>query len=262
MGPPLALCGFELVQDVHATPSLSNLRCAEKLRRRPRRRLTMSGVVIAGASGVVGARVLHHLLQRQDVDRVIAVGRRMLQLPHERLISKVADLQSRTSIAAEIPEGMSLGFCCLGTTMKQAGSKEAFRAVDYDAVVAFAQAVLEKGASRFLLVSSIGANASSSNFYQRTKGEAEDALARLGYPQLTVLRPSLIDDEGTRRDNRPAERLTLPLARFVFGIVGRTRRYAPISADVIARAMVRLAFDTTRDRVRLVESEELHRLGG
>jgi uncharacterized protein YbjT (DUF2867 family) len=96
---------------------------------------------------------------------------------------------------------------------------------------------------------------------QRTKGEVEDALARLGYAQLTILRPSLIDDEGARRDYRAGERLVLPLARFVFAVVGRTRRYAPISADVIAKAMVRLAFDNTTDRVRWVESDELHRLG-
>jgi uncharacterized protein YbjT (DUF2867 family) len=219
-------------------------------------------VVIAGASGVVGARVLHHLLRRDDVGRVIAVGRRTLPLQHEKLESKVVDLQNTTAVAAEIPEGTAVAFCCLGTTMKRAGSKEAFRAVDHDAVLAFGQAALGKGAKRLLLISSVGASASSANFYQRTKGEAEDALARLGYAQLTVLRPSLIDDEGARRDYRAGERLVLPLARFVFAVVGRTRRYAPISADVIAKAMVRLAFDNTTDRVRRVESDELHRLGG
>jgi uncharacterized protein YbjT (DUF2867 family) len=219
-------------------------------------------VVIAGASGVVGARVLHHLLRRDDVGRVIAVGRRTLPLQHEKLVSRVVDLRNTTAVAAEIPEGIAVAFCCLGTTMKRAGSMDAFRAVDHDAVLAFGQAALEKGAKRFLLISSVGARASSANFYQRTKGEAEDALARLGYAQLTILRPSLIDDEGARRDYRAGERLVLPLARIVFAVVGRTRRYAPISADVIAKAMVRLAFDNTTDPVRWVESDELHRLGG
>jgi uncharacterized protein YbjT (DUF2867 family) len=219
-------------------------------------------VVIAGASGVVGARVLHHLLRRDDVGRVIAVGRRMLLLQHEKLVSKVVDLQNTTAIAAEIPQGVAVAFCCLGTTMKQAGSKEAFRAVDHDAVLAFGQAALKKGATHFLLVSAVGARASSSNFYQRTKGEAEEALARLGYAHLTILRPSLIDDEGTRPDYRAGERWLLPLARLIFAVVGRTRRYAPISADVIATAMVRLAFDNTTNRVRWVESDDLHVLGG
>ena len=222
----------------------------------------MNTVVIAGASGVVGARVLHHLLRRDDVARVIAVGRRILPLQHEKLVSKVVDLQNTAAVAAEIPEGTAVAFCCLGTTMKRAGSMDAFRAVDHDAVLAFGQAALEKGARRFLLISSVGASASSANFYQKTKGEVEEALARLGYAQLTILRPSLIDDEGTRRDYRAAERLLLPLARIVFAVVGRTRRYAPISADVIAKAMVRLAFDNTTDPVRRVESDELHRLGG
>ena len=222
----------------------------------------MNTVVIAGASGVVGARVLHHLLRSDDVGRVIAVGRRALPLQHAKLVSKVVDLQNTTAVAAEIPEGTAVAFCCLGTTMKRAGSKEAFRAVDHDAVVAFAQAALGKGARRFLLISSVGARAGSANFYQRTKGEVEDALARLGYPQLTILRPSLIDDEGARPDYRAGERLMLPLARIVFAVAGRTRRYAPISADVIAKAMVRLSFDNTTDRVRRVESDELHRLGG
>ena len=222
----------------------------------------MNTVVIAGASGVVGARVLHHLLRRDDVARVIAVGRRILPLQHEKLVSKVVDLQNTAAVAAEIPEGTAVAFCCLGSTMKRAGSMDAFRAVDHDAVLAFGQAALEKGARRFLLISSVGASASSANFYQRTKGEVEEALARLGYAQLTILRPSLIDDEGARRDYRAAERLLLPLARIVFAVVGRTRRYAPISADVIAKAMVRLAFDNTTDRVRRVESDDLHRLGG
>jgi uncharacterized protein YbjT (DUF2867 family) len=222
----------------------------------------MNTVVIAGASGVVGARVLHHLLRREDVGRVIALGRRMLLQQHEKLVSKVVDLRNTTAIAAEIPEGTSIAFCCLGTTMRQAGSRDAFRAVDYDAVLAFGNAALERGARRFLLVSAVGARTDSANFYQRTKGQAEEALARLGFAQLTILRPSLIDDEGTRRDYRAGEWLLLSLARIVFAVVGRTRRYAPISADVIARAMVRLAFVNTTDRVRRVESDELHVLGG
>jgi uncharacterized protein YbjT (DUF2867 family) len=222
----------------------------------------MNTVVIAGASGVVGARVLHHLLQRDDVGRVIAVGRRILPLQHEKLVSKVVDLQSTAAVAAEILEGTAVAFCCLGTTMRQAGSQDAFRRVDHDAVLAFGKAALERGARRFLLVSSVGARADSANFYQRTKGEVEEALARLGFAQLTILRPSLIDDEGARRDYRAGERLVLPLARLVFAVVGRTRRYAPISADVIATAMVRLAFDNTTDRVRWVEIDELHRVAG
>jgi len=217
-------------------------------------------VVIAGASGVVGTRALHQLVARDDVSRVVALGRRLLPVQHEKLVSRVADLQSKTAIASEIPDGTAVAICCLGTTLKKAGSKEAFRAVDRDAVVAFAEAARARGAKRFVLVSSIGADPRGRSFYLRTKGETEEALERLGYPQLTVLRPSFIDDEGTRGEYRPLERLTLPIARFVFAVVGRTSRYAPVSADVIGKAVVRLAFDETAERVRVVESDSLHRL--
>ena len=217
-------------------------------------------VVIAGASGVVGARALHHLLASGDVGGVIALGRRLLPVQHEKLISRVVDLRNETATAAEIPHGTAVAICCLGTTLKRAGSKEAFRAVDHDAVVAFAEAARKKGAQRFVIVSSVGANPRAGNFYLRTKGETEEALARLGYPQLTILRPSFIDDEGARDEYRPLERLTLPVARFVFAVAGKTSRYAPVSADVIGKAIVRLAFDDTTERVRIVDSEALHAL--
>ena len=221
----------------------------------------MKRVVIAGASGVVGRRVLHHLLGRDDIARVVALGRRMLPHQHEKLVSKLVDLQDSMAMAVEIPDGIDIAFCCLGTTMKRAGSKAAFRAVDRDAVVAFAEAARQKGAERFLLVSALGANPKSPNFYQKTKGEAEEAVARLGYAQLTVLRPSFIDDQGTRREYRRVERLILPIARIVFAGVGKRTRYAPIPADVIAKAMVRLAFDETSKPQRIMESDHLHALG-
>jgi uncharacterized protein YbjT (DUF2867 family) len=221
-----------------------------------------TNVVIAGASGIVGSRALQFLLARDDVGRVVALGRRILPVQHEKLVSKIVDLQDETAMASEIPDGTAVAISSLGTTLKQAGSKEAFRAVDHDAIVAFAEAARKKGAERFVLVSSIGADARARNFYLRTKGETEEALGRLGYPQLTVLRPSFIDDEGTRGEYRTAERLTLPVARMIFSVLGKTSRYAPVRADVIAKAVVRLALDdTTTERVRIVESDQLHALG-
>jgi uncharacterized protein YbjT (DUF2867 family) len=218
-------------------------------------------VAIAGASGVVGTRVLGLLLAREEVRLVVAVGRRVLPGTDEKVVSRVVVRWTEESLASELPDRVGLAVSCLGTTMKQAGSKGAFRAVDHDAVVAFAAAALARGARRFLLVSSIGASARSGSFYLRTKGETEEALARLGYPQLTILRPSFIDDQGARREFRLGERVGLPLARAAFAVLGRRSRYAPIPADVIARALVRLAFDETDERVRVVESDRLHAAG-
>lgn len=222
----------------------------------------MKTVVIAGGSGVVGSRVVHNLLARDDVGRVVALGRRELAVEHAKLASKIVDVQGAIAIAREMPADVSLAFCCLGTTLKKAGSKEAFRAVDFDAVVAFAEAAREKGAQRFLLVSSIGADADARTFYLRTKGEAEDALAKLGFPQLVIVRPSFIDHEGKREEERLGERIGLGLARVAFSIAGKTSRYAPITADTIAKAMIRLAFDegNTEPR-RVIESDALHSLG-
>jgi uncharacterized protein YbjT (DUF2867 family) len=221
----------------------------------------MKTVAIIGASGVVGSLTTNELLARADVARVISLGRRPAPLQHERLSSRVVDLQSRAAIAAELPDDVDVAISCIGTTMKVAGSKEAFRAVDHDAIIAFGEAARDKGVPRFLAVSALAADARSSNFYLRTKGEADDGLSRLGFAQLTIVRPSLIDDGGTRPEKRISERIALPISRVVFSIVGKTHRYAPIRADVIAHALVQLAFDDSTAPVRIVESDRLHRVG-
>jgi uncharacterized protein YbjT (DUF2867 family) len=221
----------------------------------------MNTVAIIGHSGVVGSRAVHHLLSRDDVARVVALGRRPAPLQHDRLVSRVVDLQSSTAITPELPDDLTVAISCIGTTLRKAGSKPAFRAIDHDAVLAFAEAARSKGARRFLLVSSIGAKARSNNFYLQTKGQTEDELTTLGFPQLTILRPSLIDDQGARAEHRVGERLALSLSRGFFSLAGKAHRYAPIPADVIARALVHLAFDETTERVRIVESDRLHELG-
>lgn len=218
----------------------------------------MRTIAIAGASGLVGSLALRQLLAREDVGRVIAVGRRALTIEHARLASRIADLRDPSAIQRALPEQVDVAVCCLGTTMKDAGSREAFRAVDLEAVVAFGRGARARGAQRFVLVSSLGASPRSRSFYLRTKGEAEEAVARLGYPQRVVLRPSFIDDRGARREPRLGERLALPLARAVFAVLGRQRRHAPVPADAVARALVRLALDGDAAPARVVESEALH----
>ena len=219
-------------------------------------------VAIAGASGVVGSRVLHDLLARGDVGRVLAVGRRVLPATHEKLDSVVADFAHPPSVTLALPDVVSVAFCCLGTTMRRAGSREAFRAVDHYAVLAFAEAARLRGAERFVVVSSIGADPGARSFYLRTKGQTEEALAGVGFRRLIVVRPSLLDDEGARDEFRIAERFTLILARLAFRVLGRTRRYAPIRADTVARAMVQLGLEEGEDGVRIVESDRLHEIAG
>ena len=221
----------------------------------------MKTVVLAGATGVVGSRALEHLLGHEEVGRVVALGRRPPARQHPKLVSQVVDFADASALSAAMPDDVAVALCALGTTMKKAGSRAAFRAVDLEAVGAFAAAARRNGAKRFLLVSSLGADPASANFYLRTKGEAEAAVGELGYPQVTIVRPSFIDDEGARTERRLGERLALPVARALFRFVGHRSRYAPVTAETIARALVRSAFDTAAEPVRVIESDRIHQLG-
>ena len=219
-------------------------------------------VVIVGASGVVGARVLHHLLDHPLVGRVTAIGRRPLLQKHAKLVSVVANLSSSSSICTVTPDEVTVAFCCLGTTMKAAGSKEAFRAIDHDAVIAFATAIHQKGGKRFVLLTSAGASTTSGNFYLKTKGAVEDAVADIGFESFVTLRPSILDDGGKRQEQRLGEQVVLPVARAIFSLIGKTHRWAPIGIDVVGTAMVRLGFDATNQRVRVIESDQIHAVVG
>jgi uncharacterized protein YbjT (DUF2867 family) len=221
----------------------------------------MKTVVIAGASGVVGSRVLPLLLAREDIGRVVALGRRPLPVEHPKLTSVVVDLGSVEALTAAMPADVSLAVCALGTTMRQAGSKAAFQAVDFDAVVNFARAAHARGAASFGLVSAIGSSSRSMFFYPRVKGEAEEAVLAQGFARTVILRPSSIDDQGRRPEHRPLEKLTLPLSKAIFAVVGRHSRYAPVTDDVIARAMMQVLCVESKSGAHIVESDAIHAAG-
>jgi uncharacterized protein YbjT (DUF2867 family) len=165
-----------------------------------------------------------------------------------------ADLRSYTDVLAA-----DQVFICLGTTMKKAGSREAFRQVDVDAVVAAAEAALAAGARDAFLVSSVGAAPAARGFYLRTKGEAEAAVAALPFRSVQIARPSILT--GHRHEWRPGERMGILLARLLTPMmVGSARRYRPIAAETVARALVAIARDP-RAGVHVYESERLARLG-
>ena len=150
-------------------------------------------------------------------------------------------------------------FCCLGTTMKQAGSRAAFRTVDYTYVVELARVAVRHRASQFLVVTALGADPRSRIFYGRVKGEAEEALRRLQFEGIQIFRPSWL--VGARAKGRPIERmagLLSPLVAWAF--VGPLARYRPIKAEAVARAMVRVAREAPPG-TRIYESEEIGRLG-
>jgi uncharacterized protein YbjT (DUF2867 family) len=218
----------------------------------------MSGrvVVVAGASGLVGGRCVHHLLAHEGVARVVVLVRRKLALEHAKLEQKIiAGFDDNKALDDAMPKDVDDAYCCLGTTIKKAGSQQAFAAVDRDAVLAFAKAARAHGARRFLLVSSLGADARSMSFYLRTKGEAEEGLKATGFDTVHVLRPSILD--GERQEERAGEKIGLAVARVFSPVLGN---YAPIHVDTVGRAMVKLAFTEPRGFMTHA-SKDLQKIG-
>lgn len=187
--------------------------------------------LIAGASGLVGGHVVRLLIDDGRWDRVLSIGRRTVPISHHRLDQQVVDMLH----LPELPV-VDDAFCCLGTTIKVAGSRDAFRAVDHDAVVSVARAALAAGASGFFHVSALGAAPRSRIFYNQVKGEVERDVAALGFARCTALRPSMLD--GDRNESRPAEQLGLAAMRVAGPLLGR---YRPTKAADVAAAMVALA---------------------
>ncbi|OEC44134.1 nucleoside-diphosphate sugar epimerase [Pseudomonas sp. 1D4] len=210
--------------------------------------LTPQHILLAGATGLTGEHLLDRLLNERTVERVLAPSRRPLAT-HPRLENPVGEL---ADLLPQLGGPIDTAFCCLGSTIRQAGSQEAFRAIDLDLVMAVGRRALELGARHYLVISALGADRGSSVFYNRVKGEMEDALRDQGWPQLTLARPSLL--LGPRQEFRLGERLAAPLMRLIPG------KYRGIEACTLARALWRLALETG-EGTRVVESDELRRLG-
>jgi len=205
-------------------------------------------VVLVGATGLVGAECLRFLLADQGVGRVVVLARRPLAdaPPSPKLDAHVVDFD-RPGVHAELLAADQL-VCALGTTIGQAGSRERFRAVDFGLPVALGQLAAERGVRHFLLVSALGANASSRVFYNQVKGELEEALSALPLRSLSIARPSLL--LGDRGEFRLGESIAKRLSFLMPG------KYAPIQARDVAAALVRLAAEDAPGR-RVVESAEM-----
>jgi uncharacterized protein YbjT (DUF2867 family) len=210
--------------------------------------LTPKRILLAGATGLTGEHLLDRLLSEPTVLRVLAPSRRPLA-EHAHLENPQGEL---ADVLPKLRGRIDTAFSCLGTTIAQAGSREAFRAVDFDLVLAVGKRARELGARHFLVISALGADAQSKVFYNRVKGELEQALQAQGWPQLTIARPSLL--VGQREEFRLGERLAAPLMRWIPG------KYRSIEASALARALWRLALEEG-EGVRIVESDELRQLG-
>jgi uncharacterized protein YbjT (DUF2867 family) len=184
--------------------------------------------------------VLELLLQDPAYAKVIALCRHRLTVQNSKLEQIVVDFDELQTLTSSLH--VDDVFCSLGTTIKKAGSREAFWKVDFEYVVNVARFGLSLGARGFYVVSSMGANPQSRAFYLRVKGEMEEAVKALGYPSIGIFKPSLI--AGRRRESRLGERVALWLAKLISPLlVGPPKKYRPNSAAAIARAMIRHAGD-------------------
>lgn len=212
-------------------------------------------VMVAGATGLVGRALVERLCGSPRARRVLAISRRPLGLEHPRLETRLVDF-SRLDVEEATP--CDAACCALGTTIGAAGSQDAFRRVDFDYALAFAQFALRCGAQRFVLVSSVGADAGSGNFYLRVKGEVETAVRALPFEAVVILRPGLL--LGDRRESRPAEavaRVVAPLLNPL--LIGPLAAYRSVHADQVAAAMVAAACDE-RTGVTTLDSPAIERL--
>lgn len=209
-------------------------------------------VLIAGATGLVGREALNACLLDPGVASVRALLRRPMDLDavlgplasqapglsaaqRERFEPILVDFQRLDRDPA--PFCVDTVFCALGTTIRQAGSQESFRRVDFEAPLQIARLAHAQGARRFMLVSALGASSSSRVFYNRVKGELEDAVSAIGFEQLIIARPSLL--EGERAESRPAEHLGLMLAKAFGFLIPESHR--PVHVSQVAKALLRAA---------------------
>jgi uncharacterized protein YbjT (DUF2867 family) len=210
-------------------------------------------VLIAGATGLVGREILQGLLADESVAAVHSLGRRELEVRHPKLAQHRADFSKALPALPRVDEA----FIALGTTIKAAGSQAAFRAVDFDAVIAVAKAAKAAGATRLGVVSAMGADPASRIFYNRVKGETEAALAALGFDTLVVARPSFLvgDRESLGQPGRGGEKLALRVSTWLAPLI--PDNYRAIDAGAVARALLQ-AVPTAKGR-RVMPSSELRR---
>lgn len=213
--------------------------------------MTGRTALIVGASGLVGGHCLALLLDDDAYGEVIALGRRNLPVEHAKLRQHVVDFDNLHS-QKHLVRADDV-FCCLGTTIKIAGSKEAFRKVDFAYPSETARLAAENGARQFLIVTALGADARSFIFYNRVKGETEAAVSRLPFQSMHIFRPSLL--LGERAAPRVGEQIAEKAFKlFSFILAGRLAKYRPIHARTVAASMLRRAKEQ-RPGIHIVESD-------
>lgn len=193
--------------------------------------------IVLGATGLIGGQLVEQLLKDECFEKVRILVRRPVELTHKKLEIQIVNFDNLTDLRAKLGSGDCI-FCCIGTTQKQVkGDKAAYHKIDYDIPVNAAKMGKDAGFKKYLLVSSVGANASSRNFYLTLKGEVEKAIAEQHYESFHVLRPGVLI--GKREELRLGELIAKGVISAVpFLLTGSLKKYRGIDAANVAKAMV------------------------
>ncbi|WP_072669537.1 NAD(P)H-binding protein [Vibrio injensis] len=215
-------------------------------------------IMIAGATGLVGSCVLQRLLAEPAIEHVYTLNRRSLSLPHPKLTELIDSELSITHWPERQPRPQ-YGVIALGTTLKQAGSKQALEKVDFALVCQVAHSMKILGVTRIVIVSSYGANPSARSHYLRCKGRMEETIRRLGFEHVVFIRPGPLvgQREQPRKDEIWLQRV-MKLGRFF--LFGRLKNLLPIDADLVAQALLYALFDQSTKRVVVLHSIEMRDL--
>lgn len=213
----------------------------------------MKTALIAGATGLVGSELLKLLIENDAYKTIHVLLRRPMEIKSSKIVEHIVNFDELDKF--DIDQKIDHVFCTLGTTIKKAKTKENFRKVDYDYVLALGEKSKEWKAEKFLLVSSLGANAKSAIFYNRTKGEIENALKQLELPHLFIFRPSLL--LGNRKEQRTGEKTAINVYKVIAPLFfGPFKKYKGIEASQVAKGMMDTALHNT-DHLKVLESNEI-----
>jgi uncharacterized protein YbjT (DUF2867 family) len=196
----------------------------------------MRKVLIAGASGLVGAEVLKELQTIPSIEKIVVLVRKTLENTNPLVQQVQVDFDNLAS-SSDCFKDIDTVFCCLGTTIKIAKTKDAFRKVDYEYPMAIALLSVQQNVKNFLCITAMGADPSSSVFYSRVKGEVERDISKCQIPSISFFRPSLLI--GERKESRPAEKAGILFAKALsFLFIGPLKNYKGITVQKVAKAMI------------------------
>ncbi len=210
-------------------------------------------ILLAGGSGAVGSRLLQKLIAHNEVGEIHLLNRRPQEIVHPKVIQHHIEFDHMDALDLEL--NFDQAYCCLGTTIKQAGSKGAFEKIDLHYVQCFALMAKRHQCTNFAAISSIGAKTKTNNFYLHTKGRMEETLTSMGWKSLWIFRPSLL--VGHREEFRLAEHFGGFLIKLISPfMLGPAKKYRPIHMDTVANTMANI-MSAQSNGVNVVESGEI-----